>query len=128
MARAVSEWIGKTADSAIPPRVRLRIFDRQGGCCDECGRKLGVAGERVEYDHETALINGGENRESNIRALCTFCHAPKTKADVAVKSKTARVRKKRLGFTKSKNPIRGGRDDKFKRTINRGTVLRSEDT
>ena len=31
MSRALPEWIGKTPDAKVPPRVRLRIFLREGG-------------------------------------------------------------------------------------------------
>jgi 5-methylcytosine-specific restriction endonuclease McrA len=41
---------------------------------------------RPEYDHVSALINGGQHRESNIQLLCSACHKVKTKADVAEKS------------------------------------------
>lgn len=105
MSRAVDEWIGKTDDTAIPTRVRLRVVDRQAGLCASCGRTLGAAGERVEIDHITALINGGENREGNLQALCGLCHAPKTRADVAEKSRTARRKAKRMGFKQAKRKI-----------------------
>jgi 5-methylcytosine-specific restriction enzyme A len=105
MTRALPEWIGRTADSVIPARVRLRIFEAQGGCCDECGRKMGVAGERWEVDHAKALILGGENRETNLRALCRNCHAGKTREDVAQKSTEARKRKKHLGLDRPKRKM-----------------------
>lgn len=103
--REVPEWIGKTPSTAPPPRVKLRIIDAQHGVCAECGRKLGVAGERIEFDHTTALVNGGENRESNLRALCAPCHAAKTAEDVAQKSAIARKRKKALGVDRPKRKI-----------------------
>lgn len=84
MSRIVEEWIGKTADSAIPARVRARVFEAHGGRCHISGRKIG-AGEPWDCDHVIALINGGENRE-------------KTAQDVATKSKTARMRAKHLGI------------------------------
>jgi len=125
MSRAVPEWIGKTDDTAIPPRVKLRLFDQQGGKCAKCVRKLGLAGEGVEFDHTIALVNGGENREANIQALCPPCHAPKTKSDVAVKSKTARVKAKNMGIkAPTKHPMPGSRASKFKRTIDGRTVAR----
>ena len=106
MTRAVAEWIGQTDETAIPPRVKDRIVMAQDGICAcGCGVKLGVAGERVEFDHTLALINGGENREANIRALRQPCHAPKTRADVALKAKIARVRKKHLGLDRPKKKI-----------------------
>ena len=113
MTRATPEWIGKTDETATPPRVKARIVMRQDGICDcGCGQKLGAAGEPIEFDHEVALINGGENRESNLRALRRPCHAVKTKADVAEKAKVARVRAKHLGLTKPKKKIPYRRFDK----------------
>ena len=77
MSRAVEEWIGKTDNSAIPPRVKDRILKAQDGCCKGCGREF-TAITRPAFDHIRALINGGENREGNLQALCDLCHQPKT--------------------------------------------------
>lgn len=116
-SRTVPEWIGKSPDTSIPPRVQLRIVDSAGGCCEECARQF-TAAMRPEIDHVTALVNGGENRESNLRALCEFCHGNKTALDVAEKSKVARIRKKHLGIGKEvrrKMPIGGFAALKFKK-------------
>lgn len=87
MARSVSEWIAKHDDEAIPPRVKLRVFqraDKRGTSCT-----LLIVGKlRPEYDHICALVNGGRHRESNIQLLCSESHKGKTKADVAEKSQT----------------------------------------
>lgn len=125
--RNVPEWIGKTDDSRIPPRVRLRVFEAYGGKCAECSVKLGPQMPH-DIDHTHALANGGENRESNLRPLCKPCHKPKTAADVAMKKKDRRVRQKHLGITPQKAIIPGSKDSKLKRKINGSTVLRSEDT
>jgi 5-methylcytosine-specific restriction endonuclease McrA len=100
MSRAIeSLWVGKTDNSAIPPRVKIRVFLLADGKCQNCKRF--IAGKlTAEYDHVTALINGGENRESNLQLLCCECHRQKTSADVAEKSVTARVRAKHLGLKK----------------------------
>lgn len=106
MARTTQEWIGKTDDSPIPPRVRLRIWFKFGGVCQgRCCRKLD-AGDKWHADHKVALINGGENRESNLQLLCDWCHGKKTKRDVAEKSVTARKQKSNLGIRKPRS-IRG---------------------
>ena len=100
MPRSVEEWIGKTDDATIPPRVRLRVWDKFNGVCQcGCGRKI-AAGESWELDHIKALINGGEPRESNFQPLITAHHRAKTRDDVAEKSKAARVRAKHLGIKK----------------------------
>jgi 5-methylcytosine-specific restriction endonuclease McrA len=97
--RATAEWIAKHDDEAIPPRVRLRVWDRFGGCCAECKRKI-HAGEKWDADHITALVNGGRHRESNLQLLCAWCHKAKTKADVAEKAVTYRKRRVNHGIKK----------------------------
>lgn len=97
MSRQVPEWIGKTDDSPIPARVRARVFEAHGGRCHISGRKIG-AGEPWDCDHVIALINGGQNRESNLAPALRDKHREKTAQDVAVKSKTARMRAKHLGI------------------------------
>lgn len=107
MSRAVSEWVGKTDDTAIPPRVRLRVFEAHGERCACCSVKLGP-GTAWDLDHTIALINGGENREGNMQPLCKGCHKPKTAQDVATKAKDRRVRQKHVGAApvKRKMPYR----------------------
>jgi len=97
MARSAALWVGKTDDQAIPPRVRLRVFEAAGGRCQCCGRKLGP-GDRWQADHIIALINGGQHSEANLQCLCDWCHKAKTREDVAAKAKTAAVRSKHLGI------------------------------
>ena len=92
MARAVKEWIGETDDQRAPKRVRDRIRDRHPTCY-LCGRPF-TDGKKVALDHVEALINGGENRESNLRPVHVGCHAEKTRADVAEKAKIAAKRQK----------------------------------
>jgi len=105
MTRSVDEWIGKTDDTPIPPRVRLRVFEAHGGKCYLSGRKI-LAGEPWQVDHVIALINGGENRESNLAPILTAKHKEKTRDDVAEKSKVARIRAKHLGvYPKAKRKI-----------------------
>jgi 5-methylcytosine-specific restriction protein A len=113
MTRTVEEWIATHDDQAIPARVKIRVFDRAGGVCPEC--TLPIVGKlRPAYDHIQALINGGQHREANLQLLCVPCHAVKTKADVAEKSVTARIRAKHLGIKKPRT-IRAWR--KFDGTI-----------
>jgi 5-methylcytosine-specific restriction enzyme A len=97
--RELPEWIGATDDTAIPARVKIRIFDLSKGCCSVC--TLQVAGKlRPAYDHVIAIVNGGANRENNLQLLCSPCHLLKTRGDVAEKSITARKRAKHLGIKK----------------------------
>lgn len=117
--RATDEWIGKTPDSAIPPRVRLRVFERYGGKCYLSGRKI-RPGEPWEIEHVIALCNGGEHRESNMAPALTEPHKAKTAKDVALKAKVDRTRKKHLGIHKPKTR---GFDKRFRKKLD-GTVER----
>lgn len=106
-ARAVPEWVGKTPNTPIPPRVKARVFLAHGGRCYLSGRKI-IPGDAWDAEHVVAIINGGENRESNLKPALRDKHKPKTADDMAIKSKTARVRAKHLGiFPKSPFKIRG---------------------
>lgn len=107
MPRALPEWIGKTPDSPAPPRVRARVFLAYDGRCHWSGRKIGP-GDEWDLDHVRALINGGENRESNLAPILRGkSHKEKTAADVAEKSKVARIRAKHLGvYPKSRAKIK----------------------
>jgi 5-methylcytosine-specific restriction protein A len=105
MTRAVPEWIAKHDDEAIPPRVELRVFQKHDGCCPKCGRKLRPG--HWACDHITALINGGQHRESNLQPLCnTPCHSQKTAEDVAEKSRTYKRRKSEVGIKKPRTITR----------------------
>lgn len=107
--RSLPEWIGKSNDAPIPPRVRLRQFDHDNGIC-QCGCGIKIRpGDKWQTDHIVALVNGGENRESNLRTMLTDHHKAKTAADVAEKAKTYERRAKHLGIKRSKTPIRGWR-------------------
>lgn len=102
--RATEEWIGKTDNAAIPPRVRVRVFDRFGGRCHLTGRRI-RAGEAWDCDHVVALVNGGQHRESNLAPALIEPHKIKTAADVAQKSKNYRVRAKHIGAFAPKQKI-----------------------
>ena len=124
MPRTVKEWIGATADTPVPPRVKDRIATRADGRCEKCTTSTVAQG--VEIDHKVALINwtgeGHGNRESNLWALGKkCCHAAKTKVDVAIKSVAARKRKKLKGFKVSKNPMPGSRRSPWKKKYNKHT-------
>ncbi len=75
-------------------------------------------------DHKTALCNGGENREGNLFPALRSKHRLKTAADVAEKSKVARIRSKHLGIKANSHPMPGSRRSRFKRKMDGTTVLR----
>ena len=124
MSRSVPEWIGKTHDTAIPKRVRARVFDAHGGICHISGRKIRPPADSWDCDHIIALCNGGEHRESNLAPALTQEHRKKTAEDVKQKAKDRRIRAKHLGLHKPKSTLPGSRDDKIKRKVGGGAVKR----
>lgn len=119
MSRALPEWIGKTDDSAIPDRVKMRVHAVAEGRCAKCTLEATTG----QYDHAIPIIIGGENRESNLQFLCVPCHKAKTRLDVKLKAKVARVRKRHLGLKKP-SKFACSRDSKFKKRIDGSVVLR----
>lgn len=105
MTRSVEPWKGKHDDSPVPPRVRLRIFERYGGVCHASGRKI-RPGESWVLDHVVAIINGGSHSESNLAPILIDPHKAKTREDVAEKSRVARKRKNHLGIKKKRTITR----------------------
>jgi 5-methylcytosine-specific restriction endonuclease McrA len=120
MPRSVTEWIGKTDDTAVPRRVRLRNFLDYKGVCGICGIK--IFGKRWITDHKVALINDGENRERNLWPIHEVCdRTVKTPRDVAEKSAVARVQMSHYGIRKRKSrPMPGSRDSGIKMKIGGG--------
>lgn len=97
MSRSVPEWVGSTPDAKVPPRVRIRIFEREGGICHISGRKI-TPSDLWDLDHGIALINGGEHREGNLFPALRDKHREKTVEDVAIKAKGAAIRARHLGI------------------------------
>ena len=105
MPRTVKEWIGKTDDTPVPPRVKIRVFEAHKGICHISGRKI-RPGDAWQCDHVKPIIADGENRESNLAPALTEPHKEKTAQEVADKSKIARIRKKHLGIDDKSSSFR----------------------
>jgi 5-methylcytosine-specific restriction endonuclease McrA len=98
MSRSTEEWRGKTDDTPVPPRVRARVFAAKGGRCHRCTRLIDAAGgEAWTCEHLVALINGGQNHESNLDVTCSWCLPIKNAEDVAEKSRVYRKAAKNIG-------------------------------
>lgn len=99
MSRSVAPWVGKTDDAAIPPRVRVRVFERCGGRCHRCHRKIGPADTWI-IEHLIALENGGQHAEENFGLTCGWCKPAKDAEDAALKKHGTQVRYRHLGIDK----------------------------
>jgi 5-methylcytosine-specific restriction protein A len=122
--RSVPEWIGKTPNTAIPPRVKVAIYLAADGRCAKCTRFIDGAKVVGQYDHAIPLILGGGHRQSNLQLLCVECHSQKTKLDVKLKSKVAKVQKRHLGIKKPSR-FACSRNSKFKKRVDGTVVVRT---
>jgi 5-methylcytosine-specific restriction enzyme A len=123
MVRSVQEWQGKNDDTPVPPRVRLRVFERWKGVCHVSGRRI-RPGDAWAVDHVVPVIQGGENRENNLAPILLDPHKAKTKAEVAEKSRVAKRRKSHLGIKKpSRFP--GSKSSPWKKKLD-GSVVRRD--
>lgn len=65
----------------IGSKLRYSILKRDGFRCQDCGAS---AREDItlEVDHKISVFDGGDNSESNLRALCSRCNRGKGSASI----------------------------------------------
>ena len=120
--RSVPEWIGKTDDTPVPDRVKLRVFEKYNGRCYLSGVKI-RPGDRWDVEHILAISLGGENREGNLAPALVEPHKIKTKSDRRQKAKNDRVRKRHIGIRKQ-SKFACSRNSKWKKKLDGSVVLR----
>lgn len=99
----LKEWVGRTPEAMPGQTVLLRLYAKQKGICAcGCGQSMNLNRDAVDCDHIIALIDGGENRESNLQLLLNACHKVKTKAEATARSQERRHKAK--AFTALRQP------------------------
>ena len=101
----------------FPARVKLAAWERAGGRCENCSRKL-YPGD-MHYDHAIPDGSGGEPVLDNCAVLCRSCHGAKTRRDMVAVAKGKRVQQRHLGI-KRRRTIRAWRNF-------RGEIVRAKD-
>lgn len=104
VGRSVAEWIGKTPDAKIPPRIVLRVLRRAGNTCALTGLTI-VDGQPYDIDHIKRLEDGGEHRESNLQPVLKAPHAVKTAVERKNAAKADRAAKRAHGLVETKAKI-----------------------
>lgn len=103
--RPVKEWIGKRPESMPTKLVKLRIYTRQNGLCAcGCTRVMNLERDAIDCDHIVPLIDGGENRESNLQLMLAEHHVEKTKVENSQRAHARRHQAK--AFTRPASKIR----------------------
>ena len=70
-------------DRPIKPRLRMEIFQRDGGKCRLCGDKTRLFGRFkgdpfvADIDHVIPRSRGGRSQEENLQLLCRTCNRRK---------------------------------------------------
>jgi 5-methylcytosine-specific restriction endonuclease McrA len=105
-ARSGFEWIGATPDAKVPPRVQLRILDRQAGKCAITGRKFRV-GDPKRLDHIKPLADGGAHAEGNLQWIFDAQH----KAGGAARRRKGAKARKGLRGSKARCHLLESRND-----------------
>jgi len=99
----LKEWVGKTPEAMPGQTVLLRLYAKQNGICAcGCGQVMNLNRDKVDCDHVIAVIDGGENRESNLQLLLNACHKRKTSAEASARSEERRHKSK--AFTALRKP------------------------
>ena len=88
-------------------KVRLAAWDRAGGRCEACTRKLFVGD--IFYDHIAPDGLTGAPTVANCQCLCRSCHAVKTRIDVANIARAKRREAKHLGIRSTSRPLPGSK-------------------
>lgn len=110
--RAIPEWIGATPDTPAPKKVQLRVLLRYERRCHWTGALI-RAGDAWDVDHVIALVNGGENKESNLAPILRGKpHQEKTAEDRDEADKVRRIREKHYG---KRNPSKAWGRQPFQR-------------
>ncbi|MBV9849846.1 MAG: HNH endonuclease [Armatimonadetes bacterium] len=60
----------------IAPSLRFRVLRRDGYRCQLCGTSA-ADGSKLEVDHKTPVMHGGNNDEANLWTLCFDCNRGK---------------------------------------------------
>lgn len=118
------EWIGKTATSRVPWRVKERLLEAaENKCQGPCHQPVGP-GNPFDTDHivelEDWLGEGHGNRESNLQILCRkICHKRKTKLAAVARAQARRTREHHAGHKVSRNPVPGSKASPWARRWNK---------
>lgn len=117
-----SEDMGTTARRKLTPHRRLQVWEKTGGTCVLCERKINGAREQWIAEHIRALELGGEDDLSNMGPAHKTCARDKTRGDHRRAAHAKRQKIRHIGAEASARPLPCGRNSPWKRTLS-GRIL-----
>lgn len=123
MPYVAHEDVGTTKRRQLSGRRRLQAWEKTGGTCVLCGRRIDGVRERWIVEHIRALELGGVDDIDNMGPAHEDCGREKTRDDHARAAEAKRQKIRHLGAAVVARPLPGSRASPLKRKVN-GTVVR----
>ncbi|WP_457092928.1 HNH endonuclease [Microvirga sp. P5_D2] len=117
------EDVGTTPRRKMTPNRRLQVWEKTGGACVLCYRKIDGVRERWIAEHIRALELGGADTLENMGPAHEACAVGKTQDDHRRAAKAKRQKIQHIGAYGSKRPLPGGKHSPWKRKVS-GRVVR----
>ena len=118
------EELGTTVRRKLTPHRRLKVWERAGGICILCERKIDGVRERWIIEHIRALELGGADDLDNMGPAHEACALEKTRDDHHRAAQAKRQKIRHLGVHEPKRPLPFGKASRWKRTLSGRIVPR----
>jgi len=118
------EDVDTTSRRRLTPHRRLQVWEKTGGLCALCGRKINGACERWIAEHIRALELGGADDYGNMGPAHEACVYAKTQDDHRRTAKAKRQKIQHIGAKTSRRPLPFGRTSPWKRKVSGQVVPR----
>jgi hypothetical protein len=118
------EDVGATVRRKLTPHRRLQVWEKTGGICILCERKIDGLREQWISEHIRALELGGMDDLDNMGPAHNECAQVKTRDDHHRAAQAKRQKIGYLGANESKRPMPFGRASAWKRKLSGEIVPR----
>ena len=124
MPYVAREDVGTTKRRSLSGRRRLEVWEKTGGTCVLCDRRIDGVRERWIVEHIRALELGGTDDIDNMGPAHEACGREKTLDDHARAAEAKRQKIRHLGAVVVARPLPGSRTSALKRKVDGTVVLR----
>lgn len=108
----------------LSDRERMRLFRLHKRTCHICGFPIDALTQQWDIEHviQRFMLGAAADTDDNMKPAHRSCHKGKSKGDAGDRAKAIRRETKQAGGHRSKNPLPGGRNSRWKRKLD-GTVV-----